>query len=258
MPVVPLAVIMLGVGTVSVVVDRRLQARRQRAETMSETVGSSAEAAADMATGFVSNVWATTTGWTSRLWRRTPADLPQASRAWVVEAASDDEEVVAWINGLSDDGLQSFTKHVGAFCSDMEFELSWLVGGQFDKNPELLQATEHVVIHYCRSCQQAATAQDDIEVFKHLLAFERNPASRKSRDFGEKVYAKVVEAGLVTATVSEYLATPRREQPQRLVRTIRAAADNDTTTFNQLLREVVRGEAASKAGASAPKGGASS
>ena len=256
MAVLPLAVLLLGVGTVSVVVDRRLQARRQRAETTSDGE-SSGESIVDRTTGAVMNAWATTTGWTNRMLRRTPADLPQSFRTWAVQAAEDDPTLTDWLNGLSDQGLEAFTKHVAAFCTDMGFELSWLVEQRFDRNPDLAEAAGRVVLHYCRACQQAAMTQDDLEVFKQLLAFERNPSRRKSREFGEKVYAKLVEAGLVTATMSEYLATPRREQPQYLMNAMREAAESNSADFNRVLREVVRGEATSSSQTATSQGGTS-
>lgn len=236
----PLALLFVGVGTVSVMVEGRLQARKQRAATaLADEAGeaTTAEAASSM----TDLLWSEVKGWSDRIMHRAPADLAPRFRAWAVQAAADDTAVKDWLNALSDEGLQAFTENLVAFCSDMGFELSWLVEQQFDKDPELAQAAKRIVLHYCRACLQAAVAQEDLEVYKQLLAFEQNPFSRKNQAFGERLFAKVIEEGLVAAKMSEYFLAPPKERQQLAAAAICQAAAKDSAAFNRAVREVMRG-----------------
>jgi hypothetical protein len=236
----PLALLLIGVGAVSVVVEERLQARKQRvAPAPADEAGEAT--AAEAASSMADRLWSEVKGWSDRIMHRTPADFPPRFRAWAVQAAADDRAVKDWFNALSEEGLQAFTEHLVAFCSEMGFELSWLVEQQFDKHPELAQATERIVLHYCRACLQAALTQEDLGVYKQLLAFEQDPFSRKNQAFGERLFDKVVEEGLVAAKMSEYFLAPPKERQQLAVAAIRQAAAKDSAAFNRAVKEIMRG-----------------
>jgi len=178
-----------------------------------------------------------------RLMRRKDPNLPGQFREWIAKTCADDPAVNNWVQGLSQEGLQAFTDHLSVFCSEMGFELAWVVQQQLETQPELAQTFAQVVSHYCRACHQAAATQDDLEVYKTLQAFERNPASRKTQAFGQKLFAKVVEAGLTSVSMPEYLISAPKEQQQYMVRAIREAAKTNHAVFNRLLKEVVRDSA---------------
>jgi len=175
-----------------------------------------------------------------RLIRGKDASLPAQFRAWIARACADDRSLNQWVQGLSEEGLRAFTDHVAAFCSEMGFELSWVVQQRLDTHPELERSFEKVVLDYCRACREAAAAQDELEVYKTLRAFEDNPSSRKTQAFGQKLFAKVVEAGWTSVSVSEYLMATPKEQQQLMVRAVREAAKTHGTMFNRLLKEVAR------------------
>ncbi|MDH3602589.1 MAG: hypothetical protein OEU26_23495 [Candidatus Tectomicrobia bacterium] len=244
MPALFFAVLVLGIGTASVVVDRRLQARKQRAGIAPDTDAESSETTTtSVLSNWTSRLWSVPKSWTDRIIRTTPADMPQQFREWVVGAAGDDTAIKNWLNALSDEGLKAFTKHVATFCSDMGFELQWLVEKRFDKNPDLAQSVESIVLHYCRACLQSAEIQGDLEVYKQLLAYEEAPSSRQNRAFGEKLFAKVVEEGLVSASMSEYLGLSPKQRQERALEGIGEAAAKDNEVFIRAVRDVVRGEA---------------
>ena len=184
-----------------------------------------------------------------RLMRRKDPNLPGQFREWIAKTCADDPAVNNWVQGLSQEGLQAFTNHLSMFCHEMGFELAWVVQQQLEIQPELAQTFAQVVAHYCRACQQAAAAQDELEVYKTLQAFEHNPASKKTQAFGQKLFAKVVEAGLTSVSMSAYLIAAPKEQQQYMVRAIREAAKTNHTVFNRLLKEVVSDSAPASTGA---------
>jgi hypothetical protein len=159
--------------------------------------------------------------------------------------AADDTAVKEWLNGLSDEGIQAFTKHLETFCSDMGFELGWLVDHQLEPNPELQQMATAMVLNYCRACQLAALAQSDLEAYKKLKAFEQQPTNRKHQAFGEKLFAKVIEEGLVVGSVSDYLGAPPEQRARLMVEAFRKAAEKNPQAFSRVLRETVTATQAS-------------
>ncbi len=244
MAFLPFVAFLVGVGMLSIVVDRRMQARKQGAAAAPEA-GTSEATVVDTMSGALASLWSSLSSapkdWADRFIRKPPTDLPQNFRNWAVQAAGDDTEVADWLTELSDEGLQSFTEHVGRFCADMGFELSWLVEQQFDKNPKLAQDVGQVVLHYCRACRQAAGAQEELDPYKQLLSFEQNPSSKRSQVFGEKLFAKVVEAELTSQSMPTYLAASPKERAELMIEGIREAAVRDSESFNRVLRDVVVG-----------------
>ena len=123
----------------------------------------------------------------------------------------------------------------------MGFELAWIMDQQFAQNPDLAQAVEKIVLPYCRACQQAAVAQEDLEAHKALQAFERHPSHRKQQEFGQKLFAKLIQDGLTTASIAEYLAASAKQQQHQTLQAIHDAVKKDSAAFNRALKEVVRG-----------------
>jgi hypothetical protein len=177
--------------------------------------------------------------------RRQQADLPQRFRTWMNSVAADDTAVKEWLNGLSDEGIQAFTKHLETFCTDMGFELGWLIDHQLEQNPELTQMATAIVLNYCRACQQAALAQEDLEAYKKLKAFEQHPANKRQQAFGEKLFARVIEEGLVVGSVSDYLGAPPEERSRLMVEAVRKAAEKNPQAFSRVLKETLTATKAS-------------
>jgi len=100
------------------------------------------------------------------------------------------------------------------------------------------------VLHYCRACHQAVAAQQDLDVYKTLLAFEHNPGDGKAQEFGHKLFAKVIEAGLTSVAMSEYLLAAPKDQRQYMLRAIREAAERHREAFYRLLKEIATDAAA--------------
>ncbi|MGH8549756.1 MAG: hypothetical protein ACRERU_14365 [Methylococcales bacterium] len=234
LPLVRLAVLLVGTGTVSIIVDRRLRARKQGAATGETTDGESAP-------GVTDRLWCEVKGWSDRMLHKIPADFPPRFKAWAVRAAAGDTSLTDWLNALPEEGLRGFAEQLTEFCSEMGFDLSWLVDGKFDGHPELARAAERIVLHYYSACQQGAVAQEDLDVYKQLLDFERNPFGRKNRTFVERLFAKVVEDGLVAAKMSEYFSAPPKERQQIAVTAIREAWAKDDAALIRAVKEILSG-----------------
>ena len=245
MTVLALTSLVSAVSVVSVALDRRWHKSTQATatdaatEATPETPGMLADLTSTV-TDRVSAGVRSGTGWLSGLRRKKTTDLPQQFRAWVDKAGAIETPVKEWLHTLSEPGLQAFTEHLNTFCADMGFELTWLVEQQFDQNPDLVRAVEKIVLPYCRACQQAAAAQEDLEAHKRLQAFERHPSHRKQQAFGQKLFAKLIQEGLTTASTADYLSASAHQQQQQTWQAIQDAVQKDSAAFNRVLKEVIR------------------
>ena len=224
----------------SVALDRRLQRRKQAGATAPATESATQGTIATFTSKVADSLRGGPKAWFDSLRGKKPADLPQRFLARIDKVPTVEKSVKDWLHSLSEPGLQAFTEQLAAFCSDMGFELEWLVEQQFDQNPELTKTAEKIVLSYCQACQQAAMAQEDIEAHKMLQAFEQNPSSSKHQEFGQKLFAKLVQEGLTAANVSDYLAANASMRQHQTLQAIQEAVKKDSTAFNRALKEVIR------------------
>jgi diadenosine tetraphosphatase ApaH/serine/threonine PP2A family protein phosphatase len=244
-----LPAVVLVAGTTAIVINRRRRARKSAVETPQAT--EETPQATDAATSvedkrsrtFFTRLTGRVGNWRNRLTRRQPQDMRQQFHAWIAKACADEASLCTWLQQLPEKEEQAFIDQVAAFCTARGFELPWVVEHRLEPYPELAQTAEQVVLHYCRACHQAVAAQQDLDVYKTLLAFEHNPADGKAQGFGHKLFAKVIEEGLTSVSMSEYLLAAPKEQQQYMVRAIREAAKTNHAVFNRLLKEVVRDSA---------------
>jgi len=241
----PAAVIVA--GTAAIVLDRRRRARKSARVLVVET-----PQAPDTTTSvedkgrrpFFTRLTGRDASWRNRSTRRKHQDMRQQFQAWIAKACADEASLCTWVQNLPEKEAQAFIDQVTAFCAERGFELPWLVEHRGEPYPELGQAAEQVVLHYCRACYQAATAQQDLDIYKTLLAFEHNPDDSKAQEFGHKLFAKVIEAGLTSVSMSEYVLAAPKDQRQYMVRAIREAAERHREAFYPLLKETATDAAA--------------
>ena len=253
-----LPVVVVVAGATAIVFDRRWRARKSAVKTPPAT--DAASAVQDKGRGpFFTRLTGRVASWRDRITGRPHQDMRSQFHAWMAKACADEASLCTWLQTLPEKEGQAFIDQVTAFCTERGFELPWVVEHRLEPYPELAQAAEQVVLHYCRACHQAAAAQQDLDVYKTLLAFEDNPANSKTHEFGYKLFAKVIEAGLTSVSMSEYLLAAPKDQRQYMVRAIREAAERHREAFYRLLKETTRDAAATPVAPtpSAPSGSTS-
>jgi len=256
----PAAVIVA--GTAAIVLDKRRRARKSARVLVVETPPATDATTSVEDKGrrpFFTRLTGRVAGWRNRITRRQPEDMRQQFQAWIAKACGNEASLCTWLQQLPEKEEQAFIDQVTAFCKERGFELPWVVEHRLEPYPELAQAAEQVVLHYCRACHQAVAAQQDLDVYKTLLAFEHNPGDGKAQEFGHKLFAKVIEAGLTSFSMSEYLLAAPKDQRQYMLRAIREAAERHREAFYRLLKEITTEAAATPAATtpSAPSGSTS-
>ena len=245
-----LPAVVLVAGTTAIVINRRRRARKSAVETPQATeetpqATDTAPAVEDKGRGpFFTRLTDRVAFWRGRITDKPRQDMRQQFQAWIAKACADEASLCTWLQTLPEKEGQAFIDQVTAFCTERGFELPWVVEHRLEPYPELAQAAEQVVLHYCRACHQAAAAQQDIDAYKTLLAFEHNPADVKAREVGYKLFAKVIEAGLTSVSMSEYLFAAPKAQDQYMLRAIREAAERHREAFIRLLKEITTDAAA--------------
>jgi len=262
----PISLIVLAViiGGASIFLDRKWQARqadgtktpsltdakKQAASFVSQT-SSQAQAmtgqAADrvktlgsQASEQVKSIGVQASGQAQSILERIPfppkkSTLPNEFRAWAMEATESAPEVKKWLAGLGEEPFADFTGHVTAFATSVGFELEWLVRGEFDKMPRLAGTAQAVVVNYLSACQQAAAAQAELNPFRAYREYTQNPDSRKGRVYGEKLLDRLLEAGLTTVSLSDFLGADPKAKQQQVLQAIQSAAEKDAAAFNRVL-----------------------
>ena len=240
---------------VSITLDRRRRARLQAEaanaapeaapqaeEAPAETESVSAQAVA-LASRFTDRVTSVVQGGPQALYnriaRRQPSDLPQRFQAWFANQAGAEAHVQAWIDSLPEDGLEAFTDHLAGFCSQMGFELAWLLEQDLNLYPDVANSATQIVLHYTNACQQAASAQADLKAYTMLKMFEQNPRDRKHQALVQALCAKLTDAGLVAVSMPEYMMATAKEQQQIAIDAINEAASKDHAAFLRIFQETL-------------------
>jgi hypothetical protein len=228
---IPLALLVAAVAIISIILDRRIRARRaaKAAETTKET---------QSRTGVASRVTGQFQGLRERVATRKQSQLPKKFQKWSSSQLTD-EGLTDWLTNLSDEGSNALTSQLEAFCADLNFELAWLVEGDLDKDPELKQVAEDVVVGYTTSCWQAALAQNDLAAFRTLRELESNPTSKKHRELIQELYSSLFQQDLVSQPeLSEVFLSSENKRFKRAVKMILEAAETDRKKFNDIFKEV--------------------
>lgn len=244
-----LTVLIVMIGTISIFVDRRLQAHKRAEAAAAESAAKGTNHANAEANTKPAGTLVTDLAEKMRQLRqsssfaRPPTVTVEQFRRWCNDAfatdQADDQIVRRWLAALSDAGMAAFIKQLERFCADMNTQLSWLIEEKLAMTPALQERTTAMVRHYCRACHQAALSQSDVYAFEALQAFVHYPASNRSQAFGQKLFAQLLDAKLIDVNVSEHLLASNEERRQQAIHAIYAAAEKDNPRFNQILKTVM-------------------
>ena len=251
---ISLIVLVVVVGGASIILDRKWRTRqlggdaRATFTSAKEGVASFLSQTSSRAQALGSQAAGQTQSWRERM----PFGKPQPSlaadfRGWVAQASAGEADLRDWLAGLSDDQFADFTDNVAGFCASAGFELEWLVREEFSRMPQLAENSGQVVVNYCRACLQAAIAQAGLNSFRAYREYTEKPDSRKGWAYGEKLLDRLLEAGLTTVSLSDFLGAAPKAKQEQVLQAIQSAAEKDPAAFNRVLKAMASGEGASKA-----------
>ena len=129
-----------------------------------------------------------------------------------------------WVATLSARERERLVRRLSDQCRALGFELAWLVDERIPR--EWRRSLEDTVALCALAAWNARRAQP----LAAYLAWGRAPQRRDQRAFAATLYARLVEAGLVTPQPT-WLLAPERERRQLIARAIRDAAAADPAAF---------------------------
>jgi hypothetical protein len=169
---------------------------------------------------------------------------PTERKALYTQLAAQEEAFAAWLQNLPDKERRAFVEEIGAFCTNLKFELSWLLEPQLGHDPELKQRLEGAVLSYCLARWQGHQAQENIKVYATFKAWQAAPHKKEHQALTQQLFFRLVEKKLISEPPSELFLAPERERQFYVVQAIRQAAEKDHSTFQGILKEIVAADAA--------------
>ena len=172
--------------------------------------------------------------------------LAQRFMAWLNRVLPADDPLLVWLNLLPAEPIEAFTEQVAEFCSEMGFTLATLVDGQLGHAPGAEQRATQIVLHYGYANYQAALAVTEFSASKRVLAYLQSPSSKANRDFGQKLYMKLIDKDVVPLPPFEILLTSEEKRNAQALEAIRSAAAQNPVAFNAALTEMLAESATSE------------
>ncbi len=158
----------------------------------------------------------------------------------------DAAEFTAWLQGLADEDLGNFVQELSAFCTGQGFELDWLVDPKV--TGELKRAMEETVGLYCLTVWKCR----DLQPFVAYRAWLADPGKKENQAFAQRLYSRLIAAGLATAKPDLWWA-PEQERQAYVAQAMEDAAAQDSKSFVSLLRDVAAEVAAEDVAAKSAK-----
>lgn len=219
-----LIIFVLLVGSLAIVIDRRMDARDAASEE---------EAPAEKG-GFLS--------------RFRKGDSVKLFEKWAKESLTKNADLKTWLASLTTEETKNLVRNLETHCRKHNLKLAWLGEELLNDEPELKSALESAVISYCQTAYDATKVQKQVELFSTLLDFKKNPNNRKYADLRQNLFTAFVEKGLADISLSEYIKTSDKEKSKKEVETLEQVAKKDRKAFNAALAEALElnGDAAAE------------
>lgn len=221
MALISLLLLLTGFAVLAVWVDRRIEARQAAASALSTS-----ETKSDQ-------------GWRTRFRQPSPSDTLPSFRTWAVTTFADQPKVQVWLAALPDEALGVFKEKLAAFCTDLGFELTWLVQNKLDGSTTLRSPLETVVMHYVDACYQATLIYEDVQVFQVWQDFMQNPYGKDQQTLALQLLPPLIEQALAPTAANSLLTMPEKERQIYLVQAIRESAEKQPLAFQAVLKAVL-------------------
>ena len=176
-------------------------------------------------------------GWWWNKRRDKGPTLEERFGAWVMAADNMNEELKTWLGERSEEEMKELLNQLALYCVEVGMELEWLFGEEAF-NEEVRAALAEIVMAYLMSQMTAVQIAEDAQAFKLYQAFDHKP--KKHSEFGNLLYARLVDDGIVTVSTANLLTGSKKKRQEHILNTIRQTAADKPKAFHQTLKAVVR------------------
>ena len=171
--------------------------------------------------------------------RRNPGStLEERFESWIMGDDGVNSNLKKWVAELSEEESKTLVNRLLLHCAESSMDLEWLFGEELN-HQDLRDALQNTALHYLTSCMSAAQAAEDARAFKVYRAFDKKPKSKFNQELGRKLYAKLVDDGVISVSTEALLDTSNKKRQKHIVSTIRqCAADNPVAFYHSLKAEL--------------------
>ena len=171
--------------------------------------------------------------------RRNPgSSLEERFESWIMGDDGVNSNLKKWVAELSEEEGKTLVNRLVLHCAESSMDLEWLFGEELN-HQDLRDALQDTVVDYLTSCMSAAQAAEDARAFKVYRAFDKKPKSKFNQELGRKLYAKLVDDGVISVSTEALLDTSNKKRQKHIVSTIRqCAADNPVAFYHSLKAEL--------------------
>jgi hypothetical protein len=142
------------------------------------------------------------------------------------------QEFSAWLNALSDKELKELSQQVNDACRRAEVNPDWLFEGR--AHGEMERSLQDTLLLSSLAMWRARS----LEPFARLEAYRQNPHARGNREFGQQVFARLVETQNIALPASLVLA-PEKERSEFADEAIEKASQENQDAVIAIVREVI-------------------
>jgi len=174
---------------------------------------------------------------------QTPQNMSENFLRWADEQLGDEPELRQWLHSVPEVGIQLLTQRLADFCTDIGFELTWVLNGSLQIDKTLHATIRRVIVNYCRSCYYAVTAFPDLRSIQPYLDFQAAPTDKANRPFGMQLYAELAAAKLTQPASPNALLADEPERWSYVVQAIAGAAAAHPRQVHAIVQKMVRAAA---------------
>jgi len=170
------------------------------------------------------------------------SDAPQVAifRDWITRELSAEQELQSWLLALPEAGFALLTNHIAAFCTEMNFDLTWLAQEQLTVTRELKTAMKAIIVDYCRACKKAIPVQQEAHLFAAYQRLLQQPQGRQEQALSRTLYANLSASGLVaTPDAATLINATEGERRQQALVAIQQAATQSWPQFAKVLQATI-------------------
>jgi hypothetical protein len=182
--------------------------------------------------------------------RRRSADLAQGFRTWTLKSRLSERRQVQqnqpedsaafseWLASLPAEQLELFTQRIADVMAAWGIDLAWVVDQELNRAPALQHVVDESVLLHCMAYWHASRAQDDIRAFATYRAWQRDPYSDRQKSVNQRLYARLIEKGLLTAPAPDVLLASEDRRRDYVVQALRQVSEADVAAFSTTLQEI--------------------
>jgi hypothetical protein len=148
------------------------------------------------------------------------------------------ERYVAWLGTCSEAERATLSRAIARSASALDFQVAWRDNTTIARDRKLRLAVDEVLALSGMAAWRAAEVSRQARTQLALDAWEQNPSSFRQRDLTAKLYAALVQRGLVTVRPELYLAKDQDRRAEAIEAIRRLANSNRAevlATLDELL-----------------------